>query len=113
MTIAPIEGLLAVTTSITGVAGPQLSGFQAVGASAPRTAAQGPGFAQMLLGGIDKVNSDVQAADAAAQAFALDDSIPLHQVTFALEQARLSVELMMQVRSRLLEGYQELLRMQI
>jgi flagellar hook-basal body complex protein FliE len=113
VTIAPIEGLLAAAAPMIGVGGPQLSGLQATVGAAPRTAAQGPGFAQMLLGGIDKVNSDVQAADAAAQAFALDDSIPLHQVTFALEQARLSVELMMQVRSRLLEGYQELLRMQI
>ena len=31
----------------------------------------------------------------------------------ALEQARLSLELMMQVRSRLLEGYQEIMRMQL
>lgn len=76
-------------------------------------ASPGASFAQMLVGGLDKVNQDIQAADAMAQAFALDDSIPLHQVTYALEHARLSVELMMQVRSRLLEGYQELLRMQL
>lgn len=81
-------------------------------ASAPAT--QGAGsFAQLLTVGIDKVEADVRRADALTQAFVLDDSVPLHQVTFALEQARLSVELAMQVRARLVEGYQELMRMQL
>ncbi|WP_425999065.1 flagellar hook-basal body complex protein FliE [Caulobacter sp. DWR1-3-2b1] len=109
MTIAAIEGVSAALGA--GALAPL--GLDPAATVSPRTAAQGPSFAQMLLGGLDKVNSDVLAADAAAQAFALDDSIPLHQVTFALEQARLSVELMMQVRARLMEGYQELLRMQL
>jgi len=47
------------------------------------------------------------------KAFALDDSIPVHQVTFALEEARLAVELAMQVRTRLLESYRELMNMQL
>jgi flagellar hook-basal body complex protein FliE len=34
-------------------------------------------------------------------------------VTFALEQARLSLELMLQVRSRLVEGYQQIMGMQL
>ena len=70
-------------------------------------------FAQMLSGGVESVNQKLLQADAAATAFALDDSVPLHQVTYALEQARLSFELMLQVRARLVEGYQELMRMQL
>jgi len=88
--------------------------------SAPELAAlrapaapQSGGFAQLLLQGVGEVDKKVASADAMVRAFALDDSIPLHQVTFALEQAHLSVELMMQVRARLLEGYQELMRMQL
>lgn len=73
----------------------------------------GGSFAQLLAQGVDHVSQKVTEANAMVQAFALDDSIPLHQVTYALEQARLSVELMMQVRGRLLEGYQELMRMQL
>jgi flagellar hook-basal body complex protein FliE len=70
-------------------------------------------FGSMLLDGVQEVNRKVIDADHLVQAFALDDSVPLHQVTFALEQARLSTELMMQVRARLLEGYQEIMRMQL
>jgi flagellar hook-basal body complex protein FliE len=39
--------------------------------------------------------------------------VPLHQVTYALEEARLSVELAMQVRTRLVESYRELMNMSI
>ena len=70
-------------------------------------------FSQLLTDGIDKVNRNVLDADNQVRAFALDDSVPVHQVTFALSQAQLSLELMMQVRGRLVEGYQQLMNMQL
>jgi flagellar hook-basal body complex protein FliE len=47
------------------------------------------------------------------RAFALDDSVPVHQVTVALEQARLSVELALQVRERLVDGFREIMNTQL
>lgn len=73
----------------------------------------GGSFAERLLSGVDTVNQQLLSADALAQRFAVDDTIPPHQVTFALEHARLSLELALQVRARLIEGYQELMRMQL
>jgi flagellar hook-basal body complex protein FliE len=70
-------------------------------------------FTQTLMDGIAAVNERVANADAMVRAFAVDDSIPLHQVTFALEEARLSMELMMQVRARLVESYQRMMEMQL
>lgn len=86
---------------------------ESLAAAAPAAAVRPGGFAALLLDGVDQVNGKVLEADRAVQAFALDDAVPLHQVTFALEQARLSAELMMQVRGRLLEGFQEIMRMQL
>jgi flagellar hook-basal body complex protein FliE len=83
-----------------------------LGASPQQPAATGS-FAALLSDGIKSMESKVARADGMVKAFALDDSIPVHQVTFALEEARLSVELAMQVRSRLLEGYRELMNMQL
>jgi flagellar hook-basal body complex protein FliE len=71
------------------------------------------GFADILAGGLRQVEGKLATANALVQRFALDDSVPLHQVTFALEEARLSVELAMQVRTRLVESYRELMNMQI
>ena len=70
-------------------------------------------FADILLDGIDGVSTKVANADQLVKAFILDDSVPVHQVTYALEQARLSLELMIQVRGRLVEGYQQLMNMQL
>jgi len=86
-----------------------------VAAPLPTPPASGavPSFASLLTNGLDDVSAKVQDADKLARAFALDDSIPLHQVTFALENARLSLEMMTQVRTRLIEGYQQLMNMQL
>ena len=73
----------------------------------------GAGFGDMLARGLHGVDAKVASADALVQRFAVDDSVPIHQVTMALEQARLSVELAMQVRTRLVEGYRELMNMQL
>lgn len=70
-------------------------------------------FASLLTGGIADVEAKVGEADRIARAFVIDDSIPVHQVTFALEQARMSLEMMLQVRSRIVESYQQLMTMQL
>ena len=70
-------------------------------------------FSQMFYDGIDKVSQQATQADGLVKAFVLDDSIPPHRVMFALEQSRLSLQLMLQVRNRLVEGYQEIMRMQL
>lgn len=70
-------------------------------------------FSDLLLNGIENVNNKVSNADNLVRAFVLDDSVPVHQVTYALSQARLSLELMVQVRGRLVEAYQQLMNMQL
>lgn len=98
MAIQPVDAIAAAATD--AVATPQ-----------PHVARAG--FADLLLQGVDKVNHQVLQAQSVASAFAVDDSIPVHQVTYALEQARLSTEFMLQVRAKLTDGLQELLRMQL
>ena len=81
--------------------------------SAPAVPKAAVSFSQMLRQGVEAANNKVIEADRLVTAFALDDTIPAHQVTFALEEARLSLELMVQVRNRLVEGYQQITNMQV
>lgn len=81
--------------------------------ASPAAPVTGAGFGQMLAQGVDQVNTELLQAEAVTRAFATGEDIPIHQVTYAIEHARLSFELLSQVRTRLVEGYQELLRMQI
>lgn len=71
------------------------------------------GFAQLLRTGMEMIDTRLADADTLVRRFALGDDVPMHQVTYALEEARLSVELAMQVRGRLLDGYRELMGMQL
>lgn len=73
----------------------------------------GTGFADLLASGLSAVDARVAKADALVAAFAKGDAVPVHEVTLALEQARLSVELATEVRTRLLDAYRDFMAMQI
>lgn len=70
-------------------------------------------FQSMLTSGLDGINAKITKANDLVRQFAVNDDIPVHQVTIALEEARLSIEMAMQVRMRMLEGYRELMNMQL
>ncbi len=70
-------------------------------------------FSQLVFDGVDKVSQQAVDADAAVKAFILDDTVPTHRVMYALEQSQLSLQMMLQVRNRLVEGFQEIMRMQL
>ena len=107
-----MSGIEAIATYASGAAEPVITRLGiATPAAAPQPAQVG--FGDLLASGMRHVESRVATANDLVRQFALDDSVPLHQVTYALEEARLSVELAMQVRSRLVEGYRELMNMQL
>jgi flagellar hook-basal body complex protein FliE len=70
-------------------------------------------FVDFLVNNLDVTNQKLVNAEQLTQRFAIDGSVPLHQVTFALEEARMSFELAMQVRSKMVEAYQQFMSMQI
>ncbi|WP_063909702.1 flagellar hook-basal body complex protein FliE [Burkholderia ubonensis] len=74
---------------------------------------QDHGFSDWLVAGATRVDHAATLADNAVVRFALDGAVPPHQVMIALEEARMSLQFALQVRARLVEGYQELMRMQL
>lgn len=70
-------------------------------------------FDAMIGNGIAEVDRRVQIAENSVADFATGADIPPHQVMLALEDARMSLQFALQVRSRLVEGFQELMRMQL
>lgn len=70
-------------------------------------------FTQIFEQQVDKVNSDLAAAETSLQKLAAGEPVELHDVMIALETARIGVQTMIQVRNRLVEAYQDVMRMQI
>jgi flagellar hook-basal body complex protein FliE len=82
--------------------------------SAPEvgTAAPSQGFGEMLQGLVSSVDSKQAQADKITQSVLMGDSGQLHQSVIAMQEASVSFSLMVQVRNKLVESYQELMRMQ-
>ena len=75
--------------------------------------AGGADFSSLLGNLVSDVNA--QSAKASAQVSALQSgqNVPLHQAVLAMEEASVSFQLLVEVRNKLLESYQEVMRMQI
>src|SRR3954465_10258389 len=85
----------------------------APGTSADNGAAAGGGFGQALTNAISGLNQSQNAADDASVHMAAGDPIDLHEVMLARETASLHFQLAVQVRNKLVEAYQDVMRMQI
>lgn len=98
--------------AIAAVSGQALAS-DAAAAAAPVREAATASFGDMIAAGLHQMEAKVDHANQMVRAFAVDDAIPIHEVTIALEEARLAVELAMQVRTRVVEGYREIMNMQL
>ena len=70
-------------------------------------------FSQLVSQGLQNVNGQLLVSQTDLQRLALGDAQNLHQIMIRLEESRLSFQLMMQVRNRLLESYQDVMKMSI
>lgn len=76
-------------------------------------APQQEGFMQMVSRGLDEVNSQLMATQVDLQQLATGNVQNLHQVMIRMEEARMSFQLLVQVRNRALEAYQDLMKMPV
>lgn len=72
-----------------------------------------PGFADLLADGISHVDDTIKVAEQSVQALAVGESDNLHQVMINLSKAKTQFELTVEVRNRVVEGLQEILRMSV
>ncbi len=90
---------------ITGVGGvsPGLS-------VTPGARTDGAGFGEALRQALGQVSDLQRTADASVQEFSLGRSRDVAGTLIAVEKANLGFQLTLQIRNRLLEAYQEILR---
>jgi flagellar hook-basal body complex protein FliE len=71
------------------------------------------GFLDELSKFIHWVNQEQQKAEAIKDAVLKGADIPLHQMVVEFEKASIALNLLIQVRNKLVEAFQELNRMQV
>lgn len=73
----------------------------------------GPSFGSVLKNTIMEINTLQNDADKVIANVQLEDAGSIHEAMIALEKAGISFQVMMQVRNKILDAYQEVMRMQV
>jgi flagellar hook-basal body complex protein FliE len=70
-------------------------------------------FESMLGGFVNEVAQKQSTANTTVNSLLSGQNVPLHQAMISVEEASVSFQLMVEVRNRLLDSYQELMKMQV
>lgn len=100
-------------SEIAGIAAPSLAPAAPQAVASTVAPATSTGFAQLVEHGLEHVQNQLVGGEQALKALAAGEVDNVHQVLIRLEEARLAFQLMLQLRNRALESYQELMRMQV
>lgn len=109
----PVEALGALSAQAQSMVASAAAQPSAPLAAAGDTGAVGGTFAQLVNEGVTKVNQQLMASQTDLQRLAVGDVQNLHQIMINMEESRLSFQVIMQVRGRLLEAYQDVMRMSL
>ena len=86
-------------------------------AFAPQTSAAGTtqpvSFSNILQNAVSQVDGKLQSADVEQGKLLTGETTNLHQSVIAMQEASTSFSLMVQVRNKLVDSYQELIKMQV
>ena len=70
-------------------------------------------FAEMLKGGLKQVNDSMQGADKASMDLVSGKNSNIHETMLAASKAELGFNLLVQLRNKAIEAYQDISRMQV
>jgi len=106
-----------ITSALPGALNP-LEAAQGKARVAPlpdgmRTAAPTESFGTMLDGMVSNVSAKQTEATELTKRVLLGDSDQLHTSVIAMQEASVAFTMMVEVRNKLVESYQELMRMQV
>lgn len=71
------------------------------------------GFSALFTQGVTKINNHIITANENLEKLALGKEISTHELMISLEQAKFELELGLAVKNKLVEAYQEVMRMQL
>lgn len=70
-------------------------------------------FSELISNSFNQLNSSIVDSDKAIERLALGTLESTHEVVIAMEKAKMSLTLAIEIRNKLVESYQKILRMQI
>jgi flagellar hook-basal body complex protein FliE len=113
--LAQMPGASAIQRQPAAIPAGELQGLSAGQSLASNQTSQAgsTSFGQMLGQMVQEVSAKQGAAAQSVQDLQAGNNVSLHQAMIAMEEASVSFQLMVEVRNKLLESYQEIMRMQV
>jgi flagellar hook-basal body complex protein FliE len=97
---------------VPGIKPVSILNTMAAQAAAPSAQANAS-FQELLAQAIGQTNQSMLQADDMSRKLATGEAQDMHQVMIAMEKANLSLQMTLQVRNKMVDAYQEIMRMQI
>ena len=109
---SPLSGIMPRNDMMRAVTDAGIGDMQVLGKAhgAESMEPAGKSFGQMLQNAIGEVNHAQMHAGDLSKRFAAGEPIDVHQVMIASQEASVALNLAVQVRNKLVDGYQELMR---
>jgi flagellar hook-basal body complex protein FliE len=90
-----------------------ISGISLPSAPSAESRSSDGGFRDVFASAIQSVESSAQAASASVEKFLSGEGGELHSTILATQKAELSFDLFLQMRNKVVNAYQEVMRMQM
>ena len=110
---AELQGLTGALGSQAPLPASTLGGNSDVARVMGAAGPTGNSFGDMLGNMVREVNNQGAASAGQVNGLLSGQNVPLHQAMVSMEEASVSFQLMVEVRNKLLDSYQELMRMQV
>ena len=99
--------------NLNGLPSPKPIGELGKPAPAPDLTADGETFGDLLKQALQEVDSTQKTAELEARNLMTGEGTDMHTAILAVQKADVSFQMMMAVRSKLIEAYREVMRMQM
>jgi flagellar hook-basal body complex protein FliE len=70
-------------------------------------------FGQIMTEGVNGVNESLKIVNVQLEKLALNEPVSTHDLMITMEKAKLELQMAIEVRNKVVEAYQELMRMQL
>lgn len=92
---------------------PNISTFESMNNEAAKTNNEKSSFSEILKGSLESLNDKQLASDNMTNDFIAGKDVELHEMILATEEAKMSLQLAVQIRNRVVDAVKELNSMQL
>ncbi|MEP7361948.1 MAG: flagellar hook-basal body complex protein FliE [Acidobacteriota bacterium] len=102
-----------MTSPIAGISAASIRSIDPSQVAGALPSSDGSAFSALFEQAVARVNQQQKSADTAVERFLTGEDEDLHRVAMVTQQAEVSFELFLQMKNKVVQAYQEMMRLQV